>query len=126
MRVILFLCAVAIAVAFATSTSRGDVESPADEPDENPEAEVMPNKGSETPMKDPFVPYDVGDPNGVWRYEDLNADEKVVAARGLEQDQAAVQDAYAEAARGATEQVLAQAAAIHLGLDGLAAIGGAP
>src|SRR5262245_41480474 len=85
---VLFLCAVAIAVSFATLTpSLGDDEHPLDDTDTSEPITgdpVMPLPGSETPMKDPFAPYDTG--GGDWTFEHLTAAEKVVAARGLNED----------------------------------------
>jgi hypothetical protein len=127
MRTIIFLCAVVIAATFAMSASRGEGEEPElDEPDEvepitgNP---VMPLKGSETPMKDPFTPYDTGP--GAWRFDDLTAAEKVVAARGLDEDQSQIQDRYADAARDRAERAKIEAAEAKLGIHNLGSIGGA-
>ena len=125
MRAMVILSCIAIAIVVATvSTSRGDGE-PTDgsgsAPDDTTEpitgSAVMPFKGSETPMKDPFAPYDIGGAEAAWKYEDLTQDEKVVADQGLNEDQAAVQDAYAIAARGLAELAKAESAAIQLGLD---------
>lgn len=118
MRAIVGLCCVAIAVVVASvSTSRGDGDtengSPADAP-------VMPFKGAKTPMKDPFAPYGTGEesePGSTWKYEDLSADEKAIADRGLDEDQTAVQDAYAAAARGMAQRAKAEGAAVMLGID---------
>jgi hypothetical protein len=112
---------------FAVSTSRGDgeaIEEPV-EPDNTPE--VMPLKGAESPMKDPFTPYDIGGPAAAWRLEDLTPDERVVAMRGLDDDQSDVQAGYADAAKAQADRAKVQAAASQLGVDGdLAEIGVVP
>jgi hypothetical protein len=121
---LLFLC-VAVALVIATiSKSRGEggaTDSSAIAEDDTTEPitgkPVMPFKGSETPMKDPFSPYGIGGSEAAWKYEDLTRDEKAVADRGLNEDQAAVQDAYAAAAKGLAARAKSESAAIQLGID---------
>lgn len=124
MRVVMTVCGVVVAVVFATmSSSRGDNETsdPAltEEAEPITGTEVTPFKGSEQPMKDPFVPYGTGaeGPSDVWKYEDLTAAERAIADHGLNEDQTAVQDNYAAAARAMAVQANAESAAIQLGLD---------
>jgi hypothetical protein len=86
----------------------------------------MPNPGDEQPMRDPFTPYDIGGAAAAWRLEDLTAEERVVAQRGLDDDQQAVQDAYAEAARDMATRARAESAATKLGIQQLGQIGVVP
>lgn len=128
MRAMMVLCCVAVAIVIATvSTSRGDGEStdvsstaPTDDTTEPiTGTAVMPLPGSdEQPIKDPFAPYEIGGQAAAWRKEDLTAAEQAVVDRGLADDQAAVHDAWAEAARGRSAQAKAGAAAALLGVDG--------
>ncbi len=132
MRAWMISCGVVLGVVFVLATispSRGDSEASeeaasTDDPAEPiTKAASMPFKGSESPMRDPFAPYDVGDSNGVWKYEDLTADEKAVADQGLDQDQSKIQDGYAAAAKDIAARAKSDAAAIQLGVENLAEVG---
>lgn len=134
MRAFQILCGVitVIVIAFARA-SYGDGE-PIDEPedpiDETTEPitgeAVMPNPGDETPMRDPFTPYDIGGPAAAWRLEDLKPEERVVAQRGVDQNTQEVQDAYAGAARDMAATARANSAAIAIGVQPLGQIGVVP
>lgn len=121
MREVLILAATIAAIVLATvSISRGDGEAQPESPtpvDDTAEQPVLPLKGFEQPGRDPFVPYDVGDPDATWKYEDLTDDERAVADRGLDEDQTPIQDGYASAAMELGNRAKAESAAIQLGVD---------
>ena len=84
----------------------------------------MPIPGSEQPMRDPFVPYEIG---GVgWTLDDLTPDEQDVALRGVAANPQAVQDAYAGAARDLADRARAEHPAAELGIAKLGEIGVVP
>lgn len=121
MRVVVGLSLVVLAIVIATAgSSRGDGES-ADSP---PEAVDEPVTGTPieplpgTPTYDALAPYTIGGPEAAWSYEQLRPEEKVVADRGLDEDQTAVQDAYAGASAALAAKAHAEAAALQLGFDG--------
>ena len=128
-KIFLLIASVGFVLALFISSSRGDVESIDESVDDTTEPitgePVMPNPGSEQPMRDPFTPHDIGT-EAAWRLEDLTAEEQAVAVRGLDHDQSAVQDAYAAAARGIAERARAESAAIVLRIPQLAQIGVVP
>lgn len=134
MRSIQILCCVAAAIVLAfAGASRGDGGGAGDEPvPEDEMAEpitgeaVMPNPGNEQPMRDPFTPYDIGGAAAAWRLEDLTEAEQVVARRGLDDDQAAVQAAYAKAARDGADEMDARRSAIRLRIGDAALLGVVP
>ena len=137
MRTLQILCCVAVAVVLAfvrASWGDGDGPSAGDEPDLDPDdttepitgEAVMPNPGDEQPMRDPFTPYDIGGEAAAWRLEDLTPEEQVVAARGLDEDQSAIQEAYAEVARDMAEQARDAAVTSELGVAQLAGLGVVP
>jgi hypothetical protein len=119
----LILVATIAGIVLATvSISRGDetqaeFPAPSDSTEPITGLPLLPLKGFEQPGRDPFAPYDVGDPNATWEYEDLTADERAVADRGLDEDQTAVQDGYASAAKELGIRAKAESAAIQLGVD---------
>jgi hypothetical protein len=123
----------AIALALLIRVSRGDgdsvdgEEAPIDDTTEPITGDpVMPTPGSEQPMKDPFVPYDIGGPAAAWRLEDLHPEEQVVALRGLDDEQAEVQDAWAQAAHDLATTARAERAALAIGLENSASLGVVP
>ncbi len=137
MRTLQILCCVAVAVVLAFArASRGDGDGPSagDEPDLDPDdttepitgEAVMPNPGDEQPMRDPFTPYDIGGEAAAWRLEDLTEAERVVALRGLDDDQQAVQDAYASAVDDMASRARAESAAKELQLQHADQIGVVP
>jgi len=64
-------------------------------------------------MKDPFTPYDIGDPAAVWMSEDLTVEERAVADRGRDVGAApATHDAFGAAG---AELAVKAAAAQRLG-----------
>lgn len=82
--IVISSCVVAVVIFAKVSSSQGegDTDSTASI-DETIEpitgTAAMPIKGNETPPRDPFKPYDIGGAEAAWKYEDLTADEKVVA-----------------------------------------------
>lgn len=134
MRSIHILCCVAIAVVLAfVRASYGDGEIP-EEPDEpiDETAEpitgepVMPNPGSEQPMRDPFTPYDIGGPAAAWRLEDLTPDEQEVALRGVDANPQQVQSAYASAVAALAQRYASEHAADQLHINALDQLGVVP
>lgn len=123
MRTIQILSGVAIAVilAFARASYGDDegelpdeLEEPIDDTTEPITGEaVMPNPGDEQPMRDPFTPFDIGGPAAAWRLQDLTAEEQVVALRGVDNNDQAVQDAYADAASEMAAQAKANVSAVR-------------
>lgn len=134
MRTIQILCGVAavIVLAFANAWGEGDddpdeIDQPIDETAEPITGEaVMPNPGDETPMRDPFTPYDIGGEAAAWRLEDLEPEERVVALRGVDANDQGVQDAYAELARASAAQAQIEVAARRLQLQDPEEIGVVP
>ena len=129
---ILGCLAILIIIVFARST-RGDGE-PEPQPlgpavDETTEPitgdPVMPNPGSEQPMRDPFTPYEIGAGAG-WTLDDLTPDEQDVALRGVAANSQGVQDAYAGAARDLADRARAEHPAAELGISKLGELGVVP
>lgn len=80
----------------------------------------LPEPGDERPFKDPFTPYEIGDPAAVWTSEDLTAEEQAVAERGRDVGAfPATHDAF-----GAAGAELAVKAAVAAKADGAKADGG--
>jgi hypothetical protein len=134
MRTIQILLSVSIAVVLAfVRASYGDgevLEEPGEPGDETTEPitgeAVTPNPGDEQPMRDPFTPYDIGGPAAAWRLEDLTAEERLVAERGVDGNSQDVQDAYADAAQGMAAAARANSAGIALRMQQLGEIGVVP
>lgn len=123
MRVLVPLVCVALAIVLATvAPSRGDGESPTPVPESSSEpitgtpAEPLPGTPRE-PLHEPFTPYGIGGPQAAWSYEQLTVEEKAVADRGLDEDQTAIQDAYAAASAALAATAAADQAALQLGFD---------
>lgn len=121
MRALMIACGVVVAVVFATmSSSRGDGEPSAPLPTE-PEPitgpAVEPTPGPREPVHELFTPYDFGGPQAAWSYEQLTPEEKQVADRGLDEDQTAIQNAYAAATAAHAAKAWADRAALQLGFD---------
>jgi hypothetical protein len=130
MLLILGCIVLALVVATATSRSEGEPDDPPDpatEPEPTTRTPVDPHPGSETEMKNPFVPYDIGD-DAAWPYEILTAAERAQVDRGRNRPEwQGVNDAYAAAARKRSEDAKAAGAAVQLGIDpNLASIGVVP
>ena len=82
---------------------------------------VQPAPGHETPQKDPFEPYDIGDPNSAIPYEALSPAEQAVIDRGRDvSGWREIHAAYASAVGQRAKQAHAEAAVHQLGLDELA------
>lgn len=135
MRVIPILCCVAAAVILAFGRASWGEPETLDEPIEDPVDEteepitgdpVMPNPGSEQPLRDPFSPYDIGGAEAAWRLEDLEPEEQEIALLGAERNPQATQDSYAEAAQELAEQARVDSAARTLQIDHLGALGVVP
>lgn len=114
----LLVSSVGLVLALFLSPSRGDVE-PIDELADDTEPiigdPIEPLPGfEEIPSEDqPWEP----DPAMVWSYEMLTAGERAVIDRGLADDQAIVQAAYAAASADLAEQAMADRAALQLGIE---------
>jgi len=79
------------------------------------------------PQKDPFAPYDIGDPLSAIPYEALAPEEQAVVDRGRNADGwRQVHDAYGAATAERARQARAEAAAHQLGVTGLATEGVVP
>jgi hypothetical protein len=132
MRTAIVLIAVALAIVWATATSRSDTSADDSEPAGIAEPEPItgssstPLPGSERPMKDPFTPYDPGPPEAHWSYDSLNSAEKQVVDRGRTEDYSAINSAYAGAAKHLSDKAKADAAATQLGTDNLDSTGVVP
>lgn len=130
MRNLLFLCCLA-ALSLIASASQGqpagaDSTAVESEPEPIIGQAIQPNPGSESPMKNPFVPYDPGPPEALWKYEDLNAAEKAVVDRGRLEDFSSIHAGYNVAIKLRSQQAIAEAAAIKLGISDLATTGVVP
>ncbi|MDB4955977.1 MAG: hypothetical protein JWO36_3546 [Myxococcales bacterium] len=131
------LFAITFGILFVATPSQSDV-APSNSPSALPPSTeavaeptiatpAVPAPGSETQPKDPFAPYDVGDPNAIWKYTDLTPDERAIANKGHaaaigETVHAAYNSAVAERAH----QAAADSAAAQLGVSGLAGTGVVP
>lgn len=83
--------------------------------------------GSETPPKDPFAPYDIGDPLSAIPYETLTPEDQAVVDRGRNAGSwRQVHDAYGTAIAERANQARAEAAAHQLGVTDLATEGVVP
>lgn len=124
-------CVAILLIVVFVRASRGDaepeaIEAPVDDTTEPITGEpVMPNPGSEQPMRDPFSPYDIGQ-GAAWTLDDLTPDEQDVALRGVTTNSQAVQDAYSDAARDLAARAKAAHPAAELGISNLEAIGVVP
>lgn len=88
---------------------------------------IDPAPGHETPQKDPFTPYDIGDPASAIPYEALSPEEKGVVDKGRDvSGWRQIHDAYASAVKERAKQARADAAIHQLGLDELATKGVVP
>jgi len=136
MRKLMVLCCLLFAVVFAGAAAQPEnaldfTESTDDPP--LPESEPItgtpldPAPGSETPQKDPFKPYDIGDPASAIPYEALNAEEKAVVDRGRDiSGWQQIHDVYGKAVAERAVQARAEAAVHQLGVDELATQGVVP
>jgi hypothetical protein len=134
LRSALILGAVTLAVVWASSSSRSDPQptstsaTPANASDE-PISGVasIPTPGSESPMRDPFTPYDIGPAQAAWGYTSLTSSEKAVVDHGRDvTGWSGVHDAYRQAAIERATQAAAQAAVHELGIDDLGTTGVVP
>jgi len=82
---------------------------------------IEPLPGNETPQKDPFTPYDIGDPASAIPYDALSPEEKAVVDRGRDvTGWRQIHDAYGKALAERSKQARAEAAVHQLGIDDLA------
>jgi hypothetical protein len=131
MKTILILAIIAFAVVCMitlrnSSPANTDVcptdgqESVTDEPS-------TPLPGPEQARREPFVSYDPGPAEALWKYEQLTPGEKAVADRGrLQPGWTAIHDVYRSAVIQRSTQAAASAAQHQLGIDNLASIGVVP
>ena len=122
----------ALSVAAGSCTDRRLPAEPAIDPSPPAPAEritgeaVVPNPGNESPPRDPFSPYSTG-PGPTWSYEDLTADEKIVADKGRDaRAWQPINDAFSRASAELAQHAAAEAAEHQLGLDSLAGLGVVP
>jgi hypothetical protein len=126
-----FLCAALIAAA----TLKADVSSDFEESTEDPPmpasepilgTAVEAAVGDEPPQlpKDPFTPYDVGDPASIISLDELTPAEQEVVQRGRNVDSwRGIHDSYGAAVALRSKQARARAAQHQLGIDNLATQG---
>ena len=136
MRNLLVFSILLFAALFAGGALRADAPAPFAESLEDPplpEAEFItgtpidPAPGHETPDKDPFGPYDIGDPASAIPYEALSPEEKSVVDKGRDvSGWRQIHDAYATAVKERAKQARAAAAVHQLGVDELATEGVVP
>lgn len=131
MRDLLFSSVLACAIAgLVASSSRGAPDSskmPLMAGGEITGQPSVPKPGDERPMRDPFAPYDLGDPSTAWPPQDLTAEERAVVDRGRDVGTfSATHDAFGSAGAELAMKAAAAAAARHLGIDDLGAIGVVP
>lgn len=140
----LLFAALIFAVIFAAASLESDVAADTSSPEPTvatPEpitgTAVQPAPGSETYVRPPFTPYDVGPPRNdeftdnspkpLWAYEDLTPDEQAVADRGRDATRwQPVNDAYARASAEMARKAAAASAQSQLGAENLGAIGVVP
>jgi hypothetical protein len=83
--------------------------------------------GTGTPQRDPFTPYDIGDPASAIPYEVLGPEDRAVIDRGRNADGwRRVHDAYGAATAERATLARAEAAAHQLGVSDLATEGVIP
>lgn len=136
MRKLIATALLAFLALFAGAAAQPPVTADIDESTDDPPlpehefitgSAVEPAPGSETPQKDPFKPYDIGDPASAIPYEALSPAEKVVVDRGRNVDGwRQVHDAYATAIAERAKHARARAAAQQLGVDELETQGVVP
>jgi hypothetical protein len=136
MRNLLVVSTLLFAALFAGGALRADAPAAFEESFDDPplpSAEfitgtpVEPAPGHETPQKDPFEPYDIGDPASAIPYEALSPAEQAVVDRGRDASGwRQIHDAYAAAIGQRAKQARAEAAVHQLGLDELATKGVVP
>ena len=113
MRTIGIVFCLGLAVLLATvSSSRGDETQPSS-------VATSDTTAGSGPSFPAFQPYGVGPPEAIWTYEDLTADERVVADRGRSVDYSAVHDGYKAAVQLRSQKASADAAARKLGIETL-------
>ena len=137
MRKLVGLCCLLFAVllvagAAAETEATADFVQSMDDPP-LPEAEPITGTalqaapGGEAATKDPFKPYDIGDPASAIPYEALVPDERAVVDRGRNVDDwRRVHDAYGAAIAERAALARAEAAAHQLGISDLATEGVVP
>lgn len=136
MRKLTILCCLLFAAIFAGAGAQPvravDFEESTDDPP-LPDSEpitgtpIDPAPGAETPQKDPFKPYDIGDPASAIPYEALSPEEKAVVDRGRDvTGWREIHGAYASAVAERAHQARAEAAIHQLGIDELATRGVVP
>jgi hypothetical protein len=126
MRNLLVTGTLLFAALFAAGALQADSAEPLEESFDDPPlptaefitgTPVQPAPGLETPQKDPFEPYDIGDPASAIPYEALSP-----AVSGWRE----IHAAYAAAVGQRAKQARAEAAVHQLGIDELATKGVVP
>ena len=94
---------------------------------------VQPAPGSESQLKDPFKPYDIGpsaldkSPKPTWSRSDLTAAERAVADKGTDvTGWDTIHNAFGQAAAERAHEAAASSAASQLGVDNLGTTGVVP
>lgn len=79
------------------------------------------------PPRDPFTPYDVGDPATSWKYDDLSPADQDAMNRGVDADAwRGIHDVYGAALAQRGAQISAEFAQRRLGIQQLAETGVVP
>jgi hypothetical protein len=136
MRNLLVTGTLLFAALFAAGALQADSAEPFEESFDDPPlpiaefitgTPVQPAPGHETPQKDPFEPYDIGDPASAIPYEALSPAEQAVVDRGRDvSGWREIHAAYAASVGQRAKQARAEAAVHQLGIDELATKGVVP
>lgn len=124
----MILCACAVfGVMLIAATSRSDELGTTDRPPSVDLSAPPTEPVVHAPTHDPFAPFDVGPPAGVWSYDQLSPEEKAVVDRGRDTAEwARVNEGYNAAIRQQTAQSNAAMAGRMLGLTNAVEAGVVP
>jgi hypothetical protein len=134
MKGLVSLVLIVLATALLMSAPRSQPSPPAPPldnagalPEPTTETPVMPAPGSESIVKNPFSPYDIGPPEAAWSYDQLTPPEKTIADRGRDvTGWQTTHDAYRAAVLQLSARAQAAAAAQQLGVANVETIGVVP
>lgn len=136
MRKLLVIGSLLFAAVFAAGALQAEVTVAFEESLEDPPlptqefitgTPIEPAPGNETVQKDPFKPYDIGDPASAIPYEALSPEDKAVVDRGRDvTGWREIHAAYATALAERSKQARAEAAVHQLGIDEIATTGVVP